>query len=462
MRKWYGSSGTEVESVAFCRMQNVCSKVMKISKLGAPLKMALIAGMFSAGTISAFNPSIPSTGISDNASGIDTNYFKVVWPGGSGRAPVGIYNYIAWVPPLTETPTSPPVPLTGNWLYGGGAWGEYVYRVIFFLNDFYQDTVSVDMYVAADNYAGLVVNNNSVGLILPVGNLPERSYEQLTGITVSGPFNQGLNAFDFYVVNTQDSPTGLLVQTLPKGMPKPDLIWRKTSGLNHVWYCDSTEYKDSGYMTTVIDGNWTIVGANLFNADNYMDVVWYNTSSREVRVWALNPAYAGDSISTKSDHYIAHLGSGWSIVGTGDMDADGQNDILLANGSNNLAFWKMNGVTKVSDVSISMTEPAGWSVKGVGKSTAGNTQIIWRNASTSGLKFWTKNGTTFNDSGAYPGLSYPWDIQAVVDFNNDYQTDIVWRNSSTGENRVWLGYNPFTTLDITTVPESSWHLVGPK
>jgi C1A family cysteine protease len=215
-----------------------------------------------------------------------------------------------------------------------------------------------------------------------------------------------------------------------------------------------------GFLPTVSDLNWKIVGTADFNADGQTDILWQNYSTGQVAVWFMsgttNTGYA--LLSTVAD-------LNWKIVGTGDFNADGQTDILWRHSSTGQnAVWFMNGTAYVSMAWLLGVSDLNWEIAGTGDLNAdGKTDILWRNSSTGQNAVWYMNGSTYSSSDPLPTVTDTnWRIVGTGDFNGDRKPDIIWRNSSTGQNAVWYMNGIVNTgFDfVSSVADTQWKIVN--
>jgi hypothetical protein len=89
------------------------------------------------------------------------------------------------------------------------------------------------------------------------------------------------------------------------------------------------------------------------------------------------------------------IGLEWQMVGAGDFNRDGRQDILWRHsGTGVAAIWYMNGFSRIGTNAISLP----------------NSDPLWR-------------------------------IQAVGDFNGDGYPDLLWRHTTLGLNAVWYLQN---------------------
>ena len=90
------------------------------------------------------------------------------------------------------------------------------------------------------------------------------------------------------------------------------------------------------YTGCATDG-WNVVGFGDFNGDGIDDVVISNGT--DLAGWQVSNGQRTE------DLWFGSLTDGWKFAGVGDFDADGTDDILLADPDNNLAAWKVNNGT---------------------------------------------------------------------------------------------------------------------
>ena len=96
------------------------------------------------------------------------------------------------------------------------------------------------------------------------------------------------------------------------------------------------------------------------------------------------------------------LPAGWQIVGTGDLDQDGFTDLVLHHDtSGDLSWFKLDGYAQVSGASLTPASMSNtqWKIQGTGDMDAdGQTDLLWRNAGTGELAVWFMNGTALRTS----------------------------------------------------------------
>ncbi len=144
-----------------------------------------------------------------------------------------------------------------------------------------------------------------------------------------------------------------------------------------------------------------------------------------------------------------------------DVNGDDRSDILFRGGSA-LAYWSMDGTTRLTDAYLG-DAGAAWSIVGFGNfDAAGGVDVLWSNGSQ--LRIWFNTGRAAYV--VYPVGSYAccWQPTAVADVNGDNKSDILFIGGTALA--YWLmdgptvtatayagdggsGYRPVTTGDFT-------------
>src|ERR1700733_8877766 len=98
---------------------------------------------------------------------------------------------------------------------------------------------------------------------------------------------------------------------------KPTILWRATSGNVAIWEMNGTSVlnPNTSFVGNVPTPQWSIVGTGDFNADAKGDLLWQDTSGN-VAIWEMN----GTAVLNQNSSFVAKVASQWSIKGTGDFN----------------------------------------------------------------------------------------------------------------------------------------------
>ena len=161
----------------------------------------------------------------------------------------------------------------------------------------------------------------------------------------------------------------------------------------------------------------------------------------------------------------------WELQTTGDLNGDGQADVILRHaleGQHLVWYMAQNGQSIQSEAIIgrNIADP-NWSISGTGDlNSDGNIDLILRNQAADQIVAWYMDGNGGIQSEAIIGRSLGdnnWKIEAVADFNGDGKSDMVLRNSFSGQNLLWEMDNGIIiaeTLIGRDIPDQNWHIEG--
>ena len=156
------------------------------------------------------------------------------------------------------------------------------------------------------------------------------------------------------------------------------LLGRDSNGYTYLWQpgaigADGQAGQASlTSLTQQIDMTWKIAGVGDFNGDHRADIVWTtpdpgDLSRSYVSIWLMHGAAVesgsgfvviGHSLATTFAGAYSHL------VGVGDYNADGKDDLLFQDNRNDLTFWMMDGITvsSISNIENKSTSNSGFFV----------------------------------------------------------------------------------------------------
>ncbi len=250
------------------------------------------------------------------------------------------------------------------------------------------------------------------------------------------------------------------------GDGRSDILWRNDNGALTQWLGQPNggfidNHANAGNQ---VPTDWQVVGTGDYNGDGRDDVLWRNETGALTQ-WlgqanggfVDNHANAGNQVPTD-----------WHVVGTADFNGDGRDDILWRNDRGSLTQWlgQANGGFVDNHANAGNHVPIDWHVAGTGDFNGdGRGDILWRNE-TGALTQWLgqANGG-FIDNHANAGNQVPidWHVAGIGDFNGDGRDDILWRNE-TGALTQWLGRQNGGFLDnhgnAANQMPTDWHVAA--
>ena len=225
-----------------------------------------------------------------------------------------------------------------------------------------------------------------------------------------------------------------------------DVIWHNVAtGRVAVWNLEGWTVKGTSYLTSAaVDTNWRLVGTGDLNGDGQADAVWRHSGTGAMAGWFLQ---MGTIIATQ---FLVEDGAaafeadlGWQVRGVGDLDGDGKSDIIWQHfPSGVLGVWYMDGVNVLSRASFNIGMPdSNWKIAGAGDVNGdGMADVVWQNDANGLLGVWLMNGhAVIWQRLLTAGVSDTnWKIGGVGDTNGDGFADIIWQNMSTGDLGIWF------------------------
>jgi len=126
----------------------------------------------------------------------------------------------------------------------------------------------------------------------------------------------------------QEDPVRLLLQNQSTGAT--EILSLNTSSSDSVGTVASTD------AITTPGAAWKAIGAGDFNTDGKGDILWQNTTTKQVQVYLM------DGVNVTNTP-VSQGASGLTALGTGDFNGDGFSDALFKNASGQAVVWFMYG-----------------------------------------------------------------------------------------------------------------------
>ena len=105
------------------------------------------------------------------------------------------------------------------------------------------------------------------------------------------------------------------------GDGKADILWRnQANGQNYIYFMggDGKTIIAEGFIRTLTDLNWKVAGVGDFDGDGKADILWRNSANGQ------NYIYPMDGLTIKlGEGYLRTVSDmSWEVVGVGDFDGE--------------------------------------------------------------------------------------------------------------------------------------------
>jgi hypothetical protein len=226
------------------------------------------------------------------------------------------------------------------------------------------------------------------------------------------------------------------------GDGRVDLMWRSDDGTVTNWLGTANGgFTDNWNAFNVNAGSsWQIIQTGDFNGDGRDDLVWQSTDGT-ITNWL---AKSDGGFTDNWNNFNIQTNASWQIIGTGDFNGDGRTDLLWQGADGTVTNWlgtPSGGFTQNWN-NFNIHTDASWRIIGSGDFNGdGRDDILWQ-ASDGTVTNWSataSGGFTDNWNNFNTHTDGSWQIAGIGDVNGDAIDDLLWRNTSTGQLTDWLG-----------------------
>lgn len=218
---------------------------------------------------------------------------------------------------------------------------------------------------------------------------------------------------------------------------------------------DVSKFRTMGWGVTA---EWELADVGDFNGSGRADILWKNSTNGYLGLWM-----------DGTDQWVAlpasNLGEGQSIIGMGDVNGDGCDDILI-NSNGVLGAWDISGVingTETTPVwsSFGINIGSEWDAFGCADFDGNGKAdiVLWRDDDGYVGTYMNCNVNDFR--GIYPGASKDeWGLPGFGDYNGDGCDDVLVRNLASGALGYWDGAADFKWNEIGSGVDSTWAVIA--
>jgi hypothetical protein len=190
----------------------------------------------------------------------------------------------------------------------------------------------------------------------------------------------------------------------------------------------------SGHLLA-LSPTWEIVGVGDFNNDGTDDLLLRSGFDGTVAV-----SWANDGFITNHSTLYRDAPTTWQIQGVGDVNGDGFDDIVVRSTINGtVAAWTIQNGRIAAEKTIHRNTDPVWQVQGVGDFNGdGTSDLLLRSMSSGTIIVWLMNDGRFSSQRViHKNTDLTWEIVGIGNFNGDAHDDILLRSSASGTIVTW-------------------------
>ncbi|MCB9162549.1 MAG: hypothetical protein H6644_22315, partial [Caldilineaceae bacterium] len=119
----------------------------------------------------------------------------------------------------------------------------------------------------------------------------------------------------------------------------------------------------------------------------------------------------------------------WTLAAVGDVDADGDDDIIWRHCNGQVRYWEMQDGLNLAGMDLGTPTPSDWTLAGAGDVDGDrDDDIIWQDQAGQVFYWEVEDGQRLNDVNIDVAAAEDWSISGIGDLDGDADDDIVWQH----------------------------------
>ncbi|MFC4529093.1 VCBS repeat-containing protein [Dyella halodurans] len=310
---------------------------------------------------------------------------------------------------------------------------------------------------AADGYSDIALVDPVAGIFTDIAMQGSVALKVQSQSVAKGYTIGAIGAFYHHVDATTETPPFLL-----PGFNLASLAWTGPDNTLAVWLSDGRGGKGSYYAQNVsaYSPGWSLIGAGDFDGVGRDELLWWNQGTGEVQWWQLNLVLTF-KLGARQYHFsvepeMSPLAAVSGYVPTiADVNGDGYADIVWTSPTTNSVYVWINNQAGDFVRQRVADHPAGFVLYGAGDLNGdGKTDLIWTNPAKHEMSWWLMNGFTVvsQETRSVPS---GYTMSSIADYDGDGLADILWVGPA-GKVYQWRstgnGFQSFQVTDPNGVP----------
>lgn len=206
------------------------------------------------------------------------------------------------------------------------------------------------------------------------------------------------------------------------------LLRNKSNGSFRIWRLSGSQLLLDKNISAAVGPGWNYLATGDISGDGKADILLRQPATGAVKGWLMSGA---------SRASIGDVGNslGLTFVACIDVNADARADILWRDAAGTVRAWIMNGLVVASETTIGGVSPLtpNWVAVGAGDLDGdGDDDLLWRDRVANILAGWILQDATVVAVDTVAAIPAGLRVECTADLDGDGDEDIVWRNKLTG------------------------------